>query len=343
VIGRARARADAWQRRHAVAAVPVAVARKFLDDRASSLAALIAYYAFFSLFPLLLVFVSVLGFVLENDPELRAEVVDSTLARIPVIGDQLDDELAPLTGSTPALVIGLATALWAGLGVTVALGRAFERIWDVPRVEQRSMVGARVRGLVLLALLGVGLIASTVLAGLAIGGGIGPFAQQAGALGLAIAVNLGGALVLFALLTERPLNLRELLPGAVLAAVGMLLLQAAGGWYVDATITRASATYGTFALVIGLLSWFLLSAYLLLAAAELNVVLCRRLWPRSLGGELTGADRAALRRRARAARQDERQEIVVRFDEEGGVRPIDRDQDRTEDERDHTTEREHRP
>ena len=80
---------DRWQRRHAAAAFPVAVVRKFLDDRASNLAALIAYYAFFSLFPLLLALVSALGFVLQDNPSLQEEVLDSALARIPVIGAQL--------------------------------------------------------------------------------------------------------------------------------------------------------------------------------------------------------------------------------------------------------------
>ena len=80
------AKLDAWQRRHAAAAVPVAVAKKFHEDSASSLAALIAYYAFFSLFPLLLVFVSVLGFVLQGDPSLRDDVVHTALAQIPVVG-----------------------------------------------------------------------------------------------------------------------------------------------------------------------------------------------------------------------------------------------------------------
>ena len=60
--------------------------KKFGEDRASSLAALIAYYAFVSLFPLLLAFVSILGFVLEDNPTLRADVLDSALARIPVLG-----------------------------------------------------------------------------------------------------------------------------------------------------------------------------------------------------------------------------------------------------------------
>ena len=153
---------DRWQRRHAAAAFPIAVARKFIDDRASNLAALIAYYAFFSLFPLLLVFVSVLGFVLQDDPSLQQDMLDSALARIPVVGAQLRDDVEPLTGSTSALVIGLAGALWAGLGVTLALGRAFEEIWDVPRFEQRGALRARVRGLFVLAVLGVSLVAATV-------------------------------------------------------------------------------------------------------------------------------------------------------------------------------------
>ena len=94
---------DRWQRRHALGGFPVAVFKKFSEDRASNLAALVAYYAFFSLFPLLLAFVSILGFVLEDNPELRQDVIDSALARIPVIGSQLSGELKPLTGSGIAL------------------------------------------------------------------------------------------------------------------------------------------------------------------------------------------------------------------------------------------------
>ena len=304
---------DRWQRRHAAAAFPVAVLRKFLDDRATNLAALIAYYAFFSLFPLLLVLVSVLGFVLQDDPSLQEDVLDSALARIPVIGAQLSDDVEPLTGSTSALVIGLAGALWAGLGVTLALGRAFDEIWDVPRLEQRGALRARLRGLFVLAVLGTSLIAATVAAGLAVGGRIGPAAQELGAVGVALAVNLIAYVGLFALLTPRPLRIRELLPGAALAAAGSLALQAAGGWYVERAVASASETYGTFALVIGLLSWFWLGAHLLLVAAEVNVVGHHRLWPRSLAGELAPADREALGRTAEAAQQDERQEIQVRF------------------------------
>lgn len=305
---------DSWQRRHAAVAVPIAVVKKFGEDRASSLAALMSYYAFLSLFPLLLVFVSVLGFVLEDDPSLQEDIVDSALARIPVIGAQLDDQVAPLTGNTLALVIGLAGALWAGLGVTLALGRAFQEIWDVPRVDQRGAIRSRLYGVAALAVFAVVLVASTLLGGLATGGDVGPAAQRVGGLALAFAVNVAVFLAVFGLLTQRPV-LRELVPGVMVSAVGFLVLQSAGGWYVDRAVVGAGETYGTFALVIGLLSWFWLGSHVLLIAAELNVVLHRRLWPRSLTGDLEPADREALRRSAEAARQDPREEIVVRFDD----------------------------
>jgi membrane protein len=304
---------DRWQRRHAAAAFPVAVVRKFLDDRASNLAALIAYYAFFSLFPLLLVLVSVLGFVLEDNPSLQDDVLDSALARIPVIGAQLEDDIEPLAGSEIALAVGVAGALWAGLGVTVALTRAFEEIWDVPRLDQRGALRVRARGVLVLTALGLALVAATALTGITVGGRIGPAAERVSALGLSLAVNVAIFLAAFGLLTARPVRVPDLLPGVTLAAAGALALQAAGTWYVERTVTRASDTYGTFALVIGLLSWFWLLSHLLLVAAEVNVVRARRLWPRSLTGELEAADRSALERTAEAVRQDERQEILVRF------------------------------
>jgi YihY family inner membrane protein len=288
--------------------------RKFSDDRASSLAALVAYYAFFSAFPLALVLVSVLGFVLEDDPSLRTEIVDTAFGRLPVIGAQLGNDVEPLTGSALALLVGLAGALWAGLGVTLALGRAFDDIWDVPQLDRRNPVQARVRGLLMLVIFGVSLVASTALAGIAVGGVIGPVAQRLGAVLISLAVNAVVVLASFALLTARPVHVRELLPGVALAGIGLFALQSLGSWYVNQAVTRASDTYGTFALVIGLLSWFLLIAYLILLAAELNVVLHRRLWPRSLSGPLEPADREALSRLAQAAQRDPRERISVDFD-----------------------------
>jgi membrane protein len=118
-------------------------------------------------------------------------------------------------------------------------------------------------------------------------------------------------------LTPRPWRVGDLLPGVGLAGLGWLALESVGGWYVDRTVAGASDIYGTFALVIGLLSWFWLASQLLLVAAELNVVLRRHLWPRSLAGELEPADRVVLAERAEAARSDPRERISVSFSDAG--------------------------
>jgi uncharacterized BrkB/YihY/UPF0761 family membrane protein len=310
------ARIDGWQRTHALGGFPIAVVRKFGDDRASSLAVLVAYYAFFSLFPLLLAFVSILGFVLEGDPELQQDIVDSALARIPVIGAQLEDQVHPLTGSGLALAVGLAGALWGGLGVTLALTRAFSEVGNVPRLDQPNGLKARARGLAILALIAVALITATVLAGLATAGGIGGAGRRLAAVAGTLAVNLLAFGAIFAALTAGPRRIGDLLPGVTLAALGSVGLQAVGGWYVDAVIDNASDTYGTFALVIGLLSWFLLGAHLLLIAAEVNAVRRWRLWPRALTGTLEPADRLAFERAATATRSDPRVHVAVSIDDE---------------------------
>jgi membrane protein len=293
----------------------VAVARKFVDDRAGGLAALIAYYAFFSVFPLLLALTSVLGFWLQDDEQLREEIVDSVFAELPVLGPEIRADVGVLVGSGPALVIGLGLAVWAGLGVALALSRALDRVWGVPRVRRRHFVAARARGLLLLLAMGVTLVASSVAAGAAVAGELGSAVESVVAVALSSGVDVMLIALVFVLATSRQVRLAEVLPGVLLCAGGLLVLQAVGAVYVRATIQRASATYGLFAAVIGLLSWLWLTAQLLLIAAEVNAVRADRLWPRSLGGALTDADHRALERAAAMAQNDSRQRIAVTFDE----------------------------
>jgi membrane protein len=306
---------DGWQRRHASVAFAVAVARKFVDDRAAGFAALIAYYAFFSIFPLLLALTSVLGFVLQGDKQLQEEIVDSVFAEVPVLGPQIRASVGVLDGSGPALVIGVGLAIWAGLGVTLALSRAFDRVWSVPRVRRRHFVAARVRGLLLLVAIGATLVASSVATGVAVAGELGSQLESVLTVALSVGVDVIVMALVFLLGTSRPLRLAEVLPGVLLSSAGLLVLQAVGAVYVQATIERASATYGLFAAVIGLLSWLLLTGQLLLIGAEVNAVRADRLWPRSLGGALTDADHRALERAAAMAQSDSRQRIAVTFDE----------------------------
>ena len=304
-------RFDAWQRRRRWAGLAVGVGKRYTEDGAARHGARIAYYAFFSVFPLMLAFVSILGFALEDDAALRQKILDSAYADMPVMGPFIRNDIGTIGGSGIALALGVAIALWAGLGITVALGQALDRVWNIPPVAQLGWVARRVRGLAMVVAGGLALVASSVLGGVAASGYFGPAIATAGSILLSFALDAVILLTAFRLLTNAAPRPRELLPGVALAAVGLLILQAVGGRYVESTIGRATDTYGLFATVIGLLTWLSIAAQLILVAAELNAVRSLGLWPRSLSGPLTDADRKALEGYARASVHDERSTVTV--------------------------------
>ena len=294
--------------------MPVAVAKKFADDGASRLAALIAYWAFFSIFPLLLAFASILGFLLEGNPDFQKDVLDSTVAQIPVIGTQLSQDVTSLKGSGLALAIGIVGAVWAGLGVTLAIGNALDVLWAVPRMDRPDYVHKRLRGLAILVVIGTAQILTTVVVTLARKGTIEPPAAGIASFVGSAAIDFAVFVTAFRLLTAADVTVRQVLPGAVLATISWLGLQTLGGLYVEHVVAKSNDTYGVFAAVIGLLSWLWLAGQLSLVAAEVNVVLAHRLWPRSLFGGLTTADERALRSAAAAEQRDHREHIAVSFD-----------------------------
>ncbi|HEY2537746.1 MAG TPA: YhjD/YihY/BrkB family envelope integrity protein, partial [Solirubrobacteraceae bacterium] len=180
---------DRLQQRHRWLAFPAGVIKKFGDDEAGSMAALIAYYGFVSLFPLLLVLVTVLGFVLEGDRKTQEEVLHSTLSQFPIIGDQLESNVHSLKGSVGALAIGVAGLLLGGLGIVGATQNAFQQVWHIPRKRRPNFLAWRLRGIWLLAVLGLLLVISTVAAGYVTAQMAGPIAVLGGVL-VALASNL---------------------------------------------------------------------------------------------------------------------------------------------------------
>ncbi|HEY4278870.1 MAG TPA: YihY/virulence factor BrkB family protein [Conexibacter sp.] len=301
---------DRLQRRAPVLGFPLAVVKKFSDDHAGHLAALIAWYGFFSIFPLLLVLVTVLGYVLSGNPEWYARIVNSAFAQFPVIGE--DISVGALRGDTTALVVGIVGALWAGLGVTLAAQRAMDEVWDVPHRERRNFLTARGRGLLVLAVLGGLNIAITVAVGLIVSGLLS-IGVRASGLALTLLLNVLLFWASFRLLTSREVPTRQLWLGIGIAAVGWAVLQTVGGIYVDRVIARAHATYGLFAIVIGLLSWLYLGGQIVLYAAEANVVRARRLWPRGLFDPVTAADVKAMRALARVEERKDGERVDVTF------------------------------
>jgi YihY family inner membrane protein len=315
-------RLDRYQRQHPWLGVPLAVLDKFIEDRGPMLAGLITYYGFLSLFPLLLVLSTTLRVVLRDHPELADELLGSTLARFPVVGTEITATVHPLEGSVVALIVGGLLALYGGLGFTASVGHAFDQMWAVPVDKRPHPVVARVRGLLLLVLLGVGLGVTTALSVLT-AAPVVPLGSVLPVLAplVSVLVNAALFLVAFRALTVRELGFRQVAPGAMVAAVAWQLLELGAIRYATDELAGADPLYGVFELVLALLAWIYLEAVVVTAAAEINVVLVDRLWPRALltltpfvgPGDLTDADRRCLGSYAHIQRYKSFERIEVAF------------------------------
>jgi len=302
---------DRLQRRRRALGFPIGVLKKYSDDGAGQLAALMAWYGFFALFPLLLVLVTVLGYVLRDNPDLYHRIVRSAVGQFPVIGRDL--QVNALGGSTVALVVGLAAAVWAGLGITLAGQRAMDQVWGVPYRLRRDFLTSRGRGLLILVVLGLANVAVTTAVGL-LASGQGGTAVKVIGYAASVLLDVGLFWAVFRLFTTDEVPTRQLWPGILAAALGWVVLQTLGGIYINHVVRRANQTYGFFAIVIGLLTWLYLGAQLLLYAAEANVVRARRLWPRGLFDPATAADVQALRAVARVQERREGERVEVTFE-----------------------------
>lgn len=317
LVDNLRHRVDGFQQARRWLAFPLAVIKKFGDDRAGNLAALIAYYGFFSLFPLLLALVALLGLVLRNNPELQGEIIGSALSQFPIIGDQIRENLPALTGEGVgvALGVGTAAALWAGLGVMQAAQNAFNDVWDIPMKSRPNFIQTRLRSLIMLVLLGTFALGATVLAG--VGTWEGPLGAvlRGAAFAGSIALNLVAFSLAFRVLTDGKLSWSDVFPGAAFAAVVWGALQALGSFYLNHQLKQSTQVYGFFGFVLGLLAWIYLGAQVMLLGAEVNVVKKRRLWPRTLmPPPLTDTDRRALTESAKVEERRPEQSVEVSFD-----------------------------
>jgi YihY family inner membrane protein len=312
-VERALRRVDRYQQQHPWLAVPFALVRKFGDDKGGELTTLLTYNAFFALLPLLLLLVTLLGYLLGHHPALEQRVLHSALAEFPIIGTQLERDVHSLRATGIGLAVGIAGLLWGARGLTQAGQHAMAELWNIPGKERPSFWTRQVRGLGLLLVFALGLAATTLLTGL---GSLG--SRTAGFrlanLVLAAAVNVGLYLLAFRVLTPRQIPSRQLVAGAIVGGVAWQGLLTVGGYLVGHNLRHASEVYGFFAVVVGLLSWLYLGAEVTLYAVEVNVVWARRLWPRSLlQPPLTGPDQRAL---VDLAKQEERrpeQSVEVTF------------------------------
>jgi YihY family inner membrane protein len=203
--------------------------------------------------------------------------------------------------------------MWGARGIAQAGQHAMAEIWNIPGRQRPSFATRQLRGLLLLLVFGLGVVATTALASLPSLGGHTPLFGLANLAAPAV-VNAALFLVAFRVLTPRQVPTGQLLVGAAVAGVLFTLLQAVGGYLVGHNLKHAQQVYGFFAIVLGLMSWLFLSAQVTLYGAEVNVVRARRLWPRSiLQPPLTEADQRALTDLAKQEERRPEQAINVQF------------------------------
>ena len=319
-------RLDRYQRKHRRVGLPIAVFYKFFDDQGGYLAALITYYGFLSIVPLLLLGTATLGFLLAGNVELEQRVLESTLSQFPVIGDQLTGPEG-LSGSSIAVIVGSLGAVYGALGVVQAAQNAMNIAWAVPRNKRPDPFMSRLRSALLLLTAGLAILATTALAAIgssraSTGGGL-DVVLEVGATVIAVTLNTVVFTFAFRLLTVADISIRDVLPGAAIAAVVWQLLQTAGVAFVENVVQQADPTNGVFALVLGLIAWTYVGAVTLVLCVELNVVLAQQLYPRALmtpfsdDVDLTPADRKAYTGYATAQQAKGFQDIDVDFENDG--------------------------
>jgi YihY family inner membrane protein len=308
-------KADRVQQKYSPSAFVFGVVKKYGDDNGGVLVANLTHSAFVSFFPLLLVLVTVLGLVAANDPAFRQEAVDAVAGQVPLIGHQLTGNVHQLQKSSViGLIVGLAVLVWGSTGLAQAGLFTMEQVWNLPGPARPGFLPRLGRALLFLVLLGVVVMATTLLAALSTYGhhalSFVIFVEAVTA-----TVNAGMYFIGFRILTPKGVPSRDLAPGAVAAGICWTALQVAGAYLIHHYL-HSDSVYGVFATVLGLVAWLYLAAEITVYCAEINVVLARRLWPRSVvQPPLTEADRASLAAQALQNQRREEQQVVVTFDD----------------------------
>jgi membrane protein len=301
-VNRVIAWADGLQRRHGVLGFPYAVIKKYGDDGGGREAALITYYGFLSIFPLLLLGVAVLSRVLANQPGLRARLIAAVVP--PALRSTVEHSLATLPASTIPLVVGLIGLLFSGTGVVFSVYQTLNHVAAVPHRLRANFFSRYVRVFVMVAVLLLGGLAVGALTVVATALPGQPGVQRAAAV-------LGSALVVFAvlllaarLLLVRPAPVRALWPGALLGAVVVTVVLNVGAPLLARLVAKAGPVYGSFATVAGMFALLYLVGQGLVYAAEVAAVRYAGLWPRAVDlNRPTAADACVL---ALLAREQER-------------------------------------
>lgn len=263
----------------------------FGRDDCSQFAAAISFRVLFSIFPFLILLVSILGLVLQDD-QRRQEVIDWIEGLVPLseeanvdLGQTIDGLATPLSA---AGFVALFVLLWSASGLAASLQTALNRIWQVDRgrpaarakLVDFAIVGAG--GLLVLVSFGLTILVEVVqkatteaasdLGGL---GGVLAAAGRATELLIPFAITFATFVLLYLLIPVSRPQFRTVWVGALVGAVGFEVVKFGFAYYL-ANFARYNVIYGSLGAVIAFLFFVYLAASIFLFGAELAAA-----WPGS--------------------------------------------------------------
>ena len=318
---------DAWQQRHPIPGFLFAVYKKFSDDQAGNLVALLTYFAFIATFPLLLALTGILGLVLKGDPALQVRIQSSALSEFPIIGTQINSQIgvASLGHSAPILIFSILGAIFGGRGLANTLQNTLNSVWNVPKVIRPGFPSNFLRTVGLLALSGVAVITSVLAASLATAGevvGLSGIPIKILGFVLTTAFDIVLFFAAFRMATAKIVAAKDLLLGAVLSSIAWQILAGIAGVLIARDLKNAQALAGFFGVILGLLAWFGLQAAVTVYAMEVDVVRARHLWPRSVTQPpLTDADKRYIEDVTRSEVRRPEQKVTIEFSPEADRDP----------------------
>jgi len=291
-------RLDRWQQRHKSTAFAYAVIKKYGDDQAGYQAALVTYYGFLSLFPLLLILTTVGGVLGHNNPEFGRELVDSVSSYFPVVGKALDDSVRGISKNGPALIIGLLFVFYGARGIADAFRHAVNHIWHVPIARRSGFPRSWIRSFALIIGGGLGFVMAPLVAGWAAAAGHG-FLFRTLSISCNFIILYAVFVLIFRLSLPLKMSLNKFRLSAVISAAGITILQLIGVTVLRHESEHLANTYSAiFATTLGLMAWIYLQTQVVMYAVEVATVKDGKLWPRSLtDNNQTEVDRVIKKKR----------------------------------------------
>jgi YihY family inner membrane protein len=321
-VERALRKVDETQRRFTPTAFVFGVVKKYGDDNGGVLVSNLAYSAFVSIFPLLLVLTTILGLIASVDASIKSDVLAAVSTQVPLLGHTLTGNVHQLKrASVIGLIVGLVGLIWGATGLAQSGLFTMGQVWNLPGPARPGYVPRLGRSVLFLGLLGAGVIVTTGVTSLDTYVFKG-FGLDFLAVLVAAAFNVGMYIGAFRVLTPKGVPTHNLIPGAITGGILYTVLQEVGVYLLHHYLHSDSA-YGVFATVLGLLAYIYLAVEITVYAAEINVVLARRLWPRAVvQPPLTEADRASMALQALQNQRRPEQHVEVTFHDRESDAPV---------------------